>query len=107
MIFPWSDGWSIEGEKAYFIDALKSALYEVDFIRKEISPIIVLPCNGEGFRNYASCKRIGDEIYCFPGYSKEICVYSLFDNKFSMIPVCDSDTSCIYNSWVRDGLVYC
>lgn len=78
MIFPMSDNWWIEKDKAYFCGTRLSALFCVDMSSLQCELVAWLPENDMvDFFVHPYCMKYKDFIVCLPGTGKEIWFYDM------------------------------
>lgn len=81
--FIWSDGWWIEGTKAWFICGTSNTLFCVDMNIGKCEKVVCVPDEGEGtYRLNPYCVKCGRDIYCIPGSGQSIWIYNLDDKTF-------------------------
>lgn len=86
--FIWSDGWWLEGDKAWFVDGMSNTIFCVDLNTGECDKINSIPNSEEGTcRQNPYCAKYGRDIYCIPGYGQSIWIYNLDDNTFTEVEV--------------------
>lgn len=84
--FIWSDGWWLEGNKAWFIDGMTNTLFCVDMNIGKCEKVVCIPDEGEGtYRLNSYCAKCGRDIYCIPGSGQSIWIYNLDDEIFTEV----------------------
>lgn len=88
MIFPMSDNWWIEKNKAYFCGARISVLFCVDMNSLQCEVVSRLPeCDIYDFRAHPYCIRYKDSIICLPGMGKIIWYYDMQKESWKKIEI--------------------
>lgn len=78
MIFPMSDNWWVEEDKAFFCGTRISALFRVDMNSLQCEVIAWLPENDKiDFFVHPYCLKHKNFIVCLPGTGKEIWYYDI------------------------------
>lgn len=77
-IFPWSDNWWLEGDRAWFCGGAFAALFCVNMNSLECEIVQQIPeCDFNNFRQFSYCLRYENNLFCLPTYGK--CVWC-YDN---------------------------
>lgn len=86
--FIWSEGWWLEGDKAWFVDGMSNTLFCADMNTGECEKVNCIPNFGEStYCQNPYCVKCGRDIYCIPGYGGSIWIYNLDDNTFTEIDI--------------------
>lgn len=82
--FIWSDGWWVEGDKAWFVDGMCNELFCVDLTTEECEKVACIPgLEEQKYRQNSYCAKSGSDIYCIPGQGESVWIYNLDDNAFT------------------------
>ena len=88
MIFPMSDNWWIEKDKAYFCGARISVLFCMDMNSLQCEVVSRIPkCDIYDFRAHPYCLKYQDNIICLPGTGKDIWLYDIKKNVWEKIEI--------------------
>lgn len=85
--FIWSDGWWIEKDRAWFVDGISNTLFSVDLDTGECNEVSCIP-NLDQYITYRFtpfCVKYAKDIFCIPGFGKNIWVYNMEDESFTEI----------------------
>ncbi len=87
-MFPWSDNWWIEGDRAWFCGGEINALFCVDMNNGQCELVARIPeCAIVDFRLNSYCMKYKDIILCLPSEAKCIWCYDLKKDAWEKIPV--------------------
>lgn len=87
-VFVWSVGWWFEDDKAWFVGGAHNMLFSVELDTGKCEKISTIPDSGEGEDHlHPFCIKCGRDIFCIPGYGKNIWIYNLDDNSFKGIDI--------------------
>jgi len=90
--FLWSDNWTIEGDKAWFVAEDLNTLFQVDLNTYLCKYIAELPKKDlNGFRLNSRCIKCGNDIYCMPDTGDCIWVYQIDNSSFYQIMIDNAD----------------
>lgn len=108
--FIWSGyEWSIEDNVAYFVDAEKDILCELDLKTSECGGLAVMPNKlPENFMLNTRCLKINNEIFCMPCFGDRIWIYNCEDSSFNFIKLKKPERYSLYMeySWqINDKVV--
>lgn len=101
-IFFWSDGWSIDGEEAWFVDAEKNDLLFLNLKTNKCDYAVKIPYEGSsGFRMNPRCLKCGEEVFLFPDIGKYIWVYQVATRALVKIEIENPDSTrlAIWDCW--------
>lgn len=106
--FIWSEGWWIEDAKAWFVDGTSNTLFSVDLETGECSKVKCIPdFDKNTFRLTPVCVKCAKDIFCIPGYGKNIWVYNVEDESFTEI---DTDKperfQWVVQFWILDDMLF-
>ncbi len=108
-IFPWSDNWWIESNKAWFVIGTRNILccYNMDGDICEF--MIDIPDESwPKFRLTSRCMKYQNDIYCLPVDGGSIWVYSMEEDRFSEIAIANphKEPLSIHDLWKYDDKIY-
>lgn len=82
-MFPWSDNWWIEGNKAWFCGGDICALFCVNMENGQCEFVVRIPeCDIDEFRLYSFCMKYKDTVFCLPSIRKFIWVMQVSSIKW-------------------------
>ena len=108
--FMASDGWYIEGDKAWFIGTEYNAIFRADLVSLKCELISHFPVeNIWEPRMNPRCVKVGDYIVSLPSYQSSIFFYNIKNNSFQQIEVDIPKKTplSIYHYWHDSERVYC
>lgn len=108
--FIWSGHeWGIKDNKAYFVDAEKDILCEVDLDTSECNGLAVIPNEHTiKFMLNTRCLKINNEIFCMPCFGDRVWIYNCEDSSFNSIILNEPEKYNLYmeSSWqMNDKIV--
>lgn len=87
-LFPWSDNWWLEDNKAWFVIGARNILCCFDMKNNECDIMAEIPdSHSTSFRATSYCMKLYDDIYCFPVNGSSIWVYDVQGGTFSEISI--------------------
>lgn len=102
--FPWSDNWCLDGEKAYFCAGRITALFCVDIGNGQCEMVSKIPdCHISAFRLFPYCIKKGSNIFCIPGWGRDIWIYNLQTSSWEKV-VINNDCQLIWHLCFIDVL---
>lgn len=91
IIFPWSDNWWIEEDKAWFC-ANMGALFCVDMLSGQCEIVAWIPeCDANSFRLYSYCIKSDDIVFCIAKLAHSIWCYDIKKEAWKKIEVCNAN----------------
>ena len=105
IIFPISDNWWVEGDKAYFCGIVLNAVFCVDMISQKCDLIAWMPeSNIMNFRQNPYCIKRGDQIFCLPGTGQCVWCYDMQQRVWEKIEISHDEQLYFYNkTFYRDA----
>ncbi len=108
--FLWSGHeWGIKDNMAYFVDAEKDILCELDLNTSECNGLALIPNEHTiKFMLNTRCLKINNEIFCMPCFGDRIWIYNCEDSSFHTIILKKTEKYSLYmeNSWqMNDKIV--
>ncbi len=85
--FVWSDGWYIEGDRAWFIGGREGILFCLDLETKKCEYVAEIPEKIRAFRIISRCIKCENNIFCMPDRGNSIWVYDLICRNFKEINI--------------------
>ena len=86
--FTWSEGWWLEGDKAWFVNGMCNILFGVDLNTGECDQVACIPNpEKETESQNPYCTKCGSDIYCIPGIGGSIWIYNLDNKVFTELKV--------------------
>ncbi len=88
IIFPWSDSWWLEKDKAWFCAGNIGALFCVDMVSERCQLVAWIPeRNAQNFRLYSYCAKFGDIVFCIANLAHCIWCYDIKKEAWKKIEV--------------------
>lgn len=105
----WSDNWSLDGEKAWFMSGTMDILFCLDIKTRKTAWINSIPLIDDNtFRQHPRCLKYKDVIICLPDLANDIRCYHLSDNSWVSISIDNPEKVRIgcSNAWVVQERLY-
>lgn len=108
-LFPWSENWFIENEKAWFVLGMHNILCCLNLNTNMCEMVEHIP-NGtlSEYRLMSCCIKFHSSIYCLPANGSSIWVYDLDSYSFSEICINNSEKVflSVYDLWEYDNKIF-
>lgn len=97
-MFPMSDNWWIEENKAYFCGTVLNAIFCVDLVIQKCDLIAWIPeCDVMDFRQNPYCIKQGNQIFCLPATGKYVWCYNMEHRDWTKIEIEHGKQLYLYN----------
>lgn len=106
--FIWSDGWWVEGSKAWFICGMSNELFYVDFNTGKCEEVTDIPERGKStYRLNPTCLKYERDVFCIPGIGQSIWIYNLDEEIFTRLYI-DKPEGLQFSSrfWIWEDMLF-
>ena len=100
LMYPWSDNWWIEDNKAWFCGGQIGALFCVDMKTQQCEFVARIPeCKFENFRLYSYCIKYMNKVFCLPSIEDNIWIYDIEENTWEKVEMGNSNQveTCLFS----------
>ena len=105
--FFWSDNWCLDGNHAWFVDAERDILFQLNFVTGQCEFVKKIPnIIAQKFRLNPRCMKFRDMIVCMPDIGEYIWIYHL--DQFEKIEISNPNNTriLINNFWEFEEKIY-